>query len=221
MTPSIRALVVDDDVTTRVGIRTILTSEPGIDVVGEAATGADACRMADELAPDIVLMDVQLPDLDGIEATRRITSAEGDHPRVVVLTTFDIDEYVYRSLRAGASAFLLKRSKAEDLVDTVRAVADGATLPTPAATMRLISTFADERPERPGPTFVPPLTDRETDVLVLIARGYSNTEIADRLAISFETVRTHVKHVYAKCGAKDRAHAVIAAYESGLVDRAR
>jgi DNA-binding NarL/FixJ family response regulator len=220
VTTPVRTLIVDDDVPTRVGLRTILSSEPGIVVVGQAATGAEACAMADELLPDVVLMDVQLPDFDGIEATNRIMAALGERaPYVIVLTTFDDDEYLYRSMRAGARGFLLKRTRAEDLADAVRTVATGASLPMPAAMASLIDRHA-RLADAPGaaPTrFQPPLTEREADVMVLIARGLSNSDIAQHLSVSVETVRTHVKHVYAKCGARDRAQAVIAAYESGLV----
>lgn len=221
MTLPVRVLVVDDDVPTRVGLRTILSLEPGIEVVGEAATGTEACSLAVDLCPDVVLMDVHLPDLDGIEATRIITGrspSSAGSPRVIVLTTFDFDEYVYRSLQAGASGFLLKRTRSEDLVGAVRSVAAGAALPMPEVTTALVSRFAD--PSHDGmPGSGSPLTSREADVLVLIAEGLSNQEIADRLTVSVETVRTHVKRVYAKSGARDRVHAVIAAYESGLVPR--
>jgi DNA-binding NarL/FixJ family response regulator len=214
----IRALIVDDDVPTRIGLRTILSLEPGIEVVGEAATGTEACALALELRPDVVLMDVHLPDLDGIEATRRITSQPPPTPvpRVIVLTTFDFDEYVHRSLLAGASGFLLKRTRAEDLVDAVRSVAAGESLPIPDTTIALVSRFADGAGQS-GPR--PGLTSREADVLVLMAQGLSNQEIAGNLGVSVETVRTHVKRVYAKTGARDRVHAVIVAYESGLVPR--
>ena len=216
----IRVLIVDDDVPTRIGLRTILSSDPAIEVVGEAVTGVDACALATELEPDVVLMDVQLPELDGIEATRRITSSDGaDPPRVIVLTTFDLDEYAYRSLAAGASGFLLKRTRAEDLIGAVRTAADGTALPMPAAIKSLIERYAGRGGERPTSTFTPPLSPREADVLVLIARGLSNAEIAEELHVGLETVRSHVKHVYTKAGVRDRAQAVIAAYESGLVPR--
>jgi DNA-binding NarL/FixJ family response regulator len=214
--PSVRVLLVDDDELTREGVAMILSSEPGLDVVGQAADAPEAYTMIEDLAPDVVLMDVQLPGVDGIEATRRITAASGNGtPRVIVLTTFDLDVYAYRSMLAGASGFLLKRVPAEDLIDAVRAVADGNALPLPERTTDLISRYATI--ERKAPRFLPALTDRETEVLVLLARGLSNEEIARELSVSVETVRTHVKHVYAKAGARDRAQAVIAAYESGLV----
>jgi DNA-binding NarL/FixJ family response regulator len=221
LTAAIRTLIVDDDGLTRVGVRTILESEPDIEVVGEAADAAQGCALAAELSPDVVLMDVRLPDFDGIEATRRIVEARGEDetPRVIVLTTFDVDEYVYRSLHAGASGFLLKRTRAEDLVEAVRTVAAGNALPTPDATTRLIAAFSGSGAAAARAPMVGSLTQRESHVLVLIARGLSNQEIATHLGVSIETVRTHVKHVYGKCGARDRAQAVIVAYESGLVSR--
>ena len=219
MTPNIRVLVVDDDVATRVGVRTILSSEPDMEVVGEAGTAADAVDLSLQLRPDIVLMDVRLPDDDGIAATRQIikNAREGlPAPRVVVLTTFDYDEYVFRSLQAGASGFLLKRTRAEDLVDAVRTVAEGNALPAPDRTRALIGAFAAAQAEPPRTQFADTLTGRETEVLALISRGLSNAEIAENLGLSIETIRTHVKHVYMKTGARDRAHAVIIAYETGL-----
>jgi DNA-binding NarL/FixJ family response regulator len=216
VTSPIRVLIVDDDVPTRVGLRTILSSDPELDVVGEATGGAQACELAEELAPDIVLMDIQLPDLNGIEATRRIVGSSIDEkPRVIMLTTFEVDDYIYASMRAGASGFLLKRTRAEELIEAVRTVAEGSALPAPTATRQLIATYT----ERGTTPIAVPLTPRESDVLVLIAEGLSNQEIAGELSVSHETVRTHVKHIYAKTGARDRAQAVIAAYESGLVPR--
>ena len=215
-----RVLIVDDDVPTRVGLVTILSGEADIEVVGEAANGRDACTLALNLEPDVVLMDVQLPDLDGIEATRLITagSARARVPRVIVLTTFDLDEYAYKSLRVGASGFLLKRTRAEDLIDAVRVVAEGEELPMPATTRRLIANMsAQETAHDREWRAIDDLTDREQEVLVFIARGFSNQEIARELTLSVDTVKTHVKRVYAKLGARDRVHAVIAAYESGLV----
>ncbi len=222
MTHPIQVLIVDDDVPTRIGLRAIFAPEPDIEVVGEAAGGLDACALAAELVPDVVLLDVQLPELDGIEATRRIVPGameERQTPRVLVLTTFDIDEYVFRSLRAGASGFLLKRTPAEELVDAVRVVAAGEALPMPDRTKRLIAESVRPVPPRAEHTDpLPwPLTEREAEVLVLVARGLSNQDIAGRLHLSLETVRTHVKRMYVKVGAHDRAQAVIAAYTSGLV----
>jgi DNA-binding NarL/FixJ family response regulator len=220
MNDATRVLIVEDDVATRIGLDTILSAEPDIEVIGHAATGVEACSLADELAPDVVLMDIQLPELDGIEATRRITAGDDTtaRPRVIVVTTYDYEEYVYRSLRAGASGFLLKRTRAEDLVDAVRTVAGGDALPLASTTRRLIADFAS-RTSAAGMEWkaVSALTEREAEVLTLVARGLSNDEIAERLTLSTETVKTHVKHVYTKLGTRDRAQAVIAAYESGLV----
>jgi len=213
---TIRVLIVDDDVATRVGLRAIMNAEPDIDVVGESGSAEDAYGLVRTVRPDVVLMDVQLPGADGITATERIASGPaGRRPRVIVLTTFELDDYVFRSLRAGASGFLLKRARAEDLTEAVRAVASGDTLPAPVFTRRLIERFAAFSPERTAA--VNTLTDRESEVLVLIAAGRSNQEIAADLSISLETVKTHVKHVFTKLDARDRAQAVIAAYESGLV----
>ena len=220
MSTATRVLIVDDDVPTRVGIKTILSSEPGVEIVGEAATSAQAVERAAALEPDIVLMDVHLPDGNGIDAMQRILAdASGDSPapRVIVLTTFDYDEYVYRSMLAGASGFILKRIRAEELIEAVRTVAHGESLPTPERTRGLIAAFSQNSEDAPRFQFSDSLTPRESEVLALIARGLSNAEIADALALSVETVRTHVKRVYMKTGARDRAHAVIMAYETGLV----
>jgi DNA-binding NarL/FixJ family response regulator len=216
----IRALIADDDVPTRVGLRTILSSDPEIEVVGEAATGTDAVELVRLLDPDVALMDVQLPDIDGIAATRLITDARNDRAgrtRVIVLTTFDFDEYVYESIRAGASGFLLKRTRAEDIIEAVRTVANGNSLPQREKTRELIAGFAKQAIGRRVSNSPHGLTNRESEVLTLIARGLSNDEIATALGVSLETVRTHVKHVYMKCGSRDRVHAVITAYEAGLV----
>jgi DNA-binding NarL/FixJ family response regulator len=216
MTEPIRVLVVDDDVPTRVGLRTILESDDGIAVVGESDDAEDAYRKSRALRPDIILMDVQLRGADGITAAARILSERTDAtatPRVIVLTTFELDEYAFRSLQAGASGFLLKRTRAEEIVDAVRVVADGSSLPFPTMARRLIDHYAGTR--RTSAADI--LTERECEVLVLIARGRSNQEIADRLNIRLDTVKSHVKHVFYKLGVRDRAQAVIAAYESGLV----
>jgi DNA-binding NarL/FixJ family response regulator len=216
MTTPIRVLIVDDDVATRVGLRAIMTAAPDITVVGESGSAEDAHKQIHEVAPDVVLMDVQLPGTDGITATELITErATDDGPRVIVLTTFEIDDYVFRSLRAGASGFLLKRAPVEDLTDAVRSVASGAALPAPTLTRRLIERFAVASSARV--TTVATLTDREREVLVLIAGGRSNQEIAADLGISIDTVKSHVKHVFTKLAVRDRSQAVIAAYESGLV----
>jgi DNA-binding NarL/FixJ family response regulator len=215
----IRVLVVDDDNLTRVGLRTILEFEDDIEVVGEAASAADARRLCLQLRPDVVLMDVQLPDVDGIEATRRIVNGAGGSPKVIVLTTFDFEEYLSQAMAAGASGFLLKREPAEDVVAAVFTVAGGDALPTRDTKRRLITGLVRRGP-RLSATMVGRLTKREADVLLLLARGLSNQEIAADLGLSEETVRTHVKHVYVKIGVRDRAQAVIIAYESGLVRRA-
>jgi len=214
-----RVLIVEDDVATRIGIETILSAESDIEVVGHATTGLEGCRLVEDLAPHVVLMDIQLPELDGIEATRRITAGDASEPRarVIVLTTYDSEEYVFRSLRAGASGFLLKRTRAEELVDAVRVVAAGDALPMARSTQRLIEGFASAQGSSGEWAGVQALTERESEVLTLVARGYSNDEIARHLHLSPETVKTHVKHVYTKLGSRDRAQAVIAAYESGLV----
>ena len=225
MTAPIRVLIVDDDVPTRIGLRAILEPEPDLEVCGEAADGLQACALAGSLRPDVVLMDVQLPDLDGIEATRRIidTAADADaRPRVIVLTTFEYHEYVIGSLRAGASGFLLKRTQAEDLVEAIRVVAGGEALPAPELTQRLIAASVPRASaDGTGGELPWPLTEREAEILVLVARGLSNQEIATRLHLSTETVRTHVKRMYAKVGVHDRAQAVIAAYENGVVGPGR
>jgi DNA-binding NarL/FixJ family response regulator len=225
----IRVLIVDDDVPTRIGLRTILSTAGGITVAGEAERGVQACDLAAELRPDVVLMDVRLPDIDGIEATHRIMTTVTPSPSVLVLTTFDLDDYAYAAMYAGASGFLLKRTPAEDLIDAVRAAAEESALPRPGPTVEMIRSLALGRPRTDDTdrTTAPDrraaiegLTAREEDVLTLIARGFSNAEIAEELVVSQETVRTHVKHIYAKCGLTGRAHAVIVAYESGLVSPA-
>jgi DNA-binding NarL/FixJ family response regulator len=214
----IRTVIVEDDMLTRAGLRAVLATDPSIEIVGDAATAAEGVRVVRDEQPDVVLLDVQLPDRDGIEVVGEMTEPNGDHAaRVIVLTTFDYDDYLFRALRAGASAFLLKRSRAEDLIDAIRTVAGGDELPIADQTRRLIaSSSAASAPHR---DLLDVLTPRESSVLTLIARGLSNQQIAHELGVSLETVRTHVKHVYWKCGARDRAHAVIAAYESGLVPR--
>jgi DNA-binding NarL/FixJ family response regulator len=220
----IRLLIVEDDVPTRIGLRAIFDAEHDIEVVGESADGEDACRQASDLAPDVVLMDVQLPKRDGIEATKTIVSdaAPDAHvPRVLVLTTFALDEYAYRSLEAGASGFLLKRTRAEDIIQAVRIAAEGSALPTPSLTRTLIQRFTEISAAPFHERSVRTLTEREVAVLELIAQGRSNAEIARDLTISLDTVKSHVKHVFNKLGVRDRAQAVIAAYESGLVSPLR
>ncbi|HEV8559638.1 MAG TPA: response regulator transcription factor [Actinophytocola sp.] len=215
---SIRVLVADDQVLVRTGLRTILEDAGGFDVVGEAADGMEAVGKAASLRPDVVLMDVRMPRMDGIAATRKIR-AEPDAPRVLVLTTFDLDEYVYAGLRAGAGGFLLKDALAADLVSAIRAVVAGDAVVAPSATRRLVERFLDSTPEtdRHRPQRLEVLTEREREVLTLLARGLSNAEIAGRLYLSEGTVKTHVSHVLGKLALRDRVQAVVLAYETGLV----
>jgi DNA-binding NarL/FixJ family response regulator len=215
----VSVLIADDQALVRAGFRSILEAQPGIKVVGEAADGRDAVALARHRGPDVVLMDIQMPDIDGLEATRRIVegAAPDDSIAVLMLTTFDLNEYVYEALRAGASGFLLKDVPPEDLVAAVRVVAAGDGLIAPTITKRLIEQFARSAPPTTPPRGLDELTPREVEVLTLIARGLSNGEIADELVISGATVKTHVKRVLSKLGARDRVQAVVAAYEAGLV----
>jgi DNA-binding NarL/FixJ family response regulator len=215
----IRALVADDQEVVRAGFSALLDTQPDITVVASAADGAEAVRLSADHRPDVVLMDVRMPVLDGIEATRQIGAA-GDHdgPRILILTTFDLDEYVYDALHAGASGFLLKDVPAETLFEAVRVIAAGDALLAPAITRRLIAEFARLGPRQPArPDALEALTPRETEVLSLVAEGLSNREIAGQLVLSDETVKTHVSHVLRKLSLRDRAQAVVVAYESGLV----
>ena len=210
-------VVVDDQDIVRAGFGALLDTQPDFTVIGTAADGAEAVRICREQRPDIVLMDVRMPVMDGIEATRLIGSEPGG-PRIIMLTTFDLDEHVYDALSAGASGFLLKDVTAERLFDAVRVVASGEALLAPNVTRRLIGEFLRLRPRQSGGAApLHTLTPRETDVLRLIAEGLSNAEIADRLVLSDQTVKTHVSRVLGKLGLRDRAQAVVAAYESGLV----
>jgi DNA-binding NarL/FixJ family response regulator len=213
----IRVLIVDDEGLMRAGLRGVLSSDPAIEVVGEAGDGQEAVAQARELRPDVVLMDIRMPELDGLEATRRLMS-DGDSIRVLILTTFDLDEYVYEAMKIGASGFLLKDVPPERLADAVRVVAAGDALLAPAITRRLIEGFV--RRPAPGaraPTELSGLTERELDVLKLLARGLSNIEIASSLFVSEATVKTHVTHILAKLSLRDRVQAIVLAYECGLV----
>jgi DNA-binding NarL/FixJ family response regulator len=214
----IRVLVVDDQELVRSGFCVILDAADGITVVGEAANGEAALSQVAAHDPDVVLMDIRMPGMDGLEATRRITRGPSAAPKVVMLTTFDLDDYVYAALRAGASGFLLKDSPRHDLIAAVRAAAAGDALLAPSVTRRLIEAFARRPPETsPSPSQLASLTARERDVLLLLARGRSNHEIAGALFVSEATVKTHVGNVLAKLGLRDRVQAVILAYETGIV----
>jgi DNA-binding NarL/FixJ family response regulator len=216
---TIRVLVADDQEIVRAGYTALLNTQPDITVVGSAANGADAVRLCREQQPDVVLMDVRMPTMDGVEATRQLAAEHsGAGPRVLVLTTFDLDQHVYDALNAGASGFLLKDVTAERLFDAVRVIAAGEALLAPTVTRRLIGEFARLRPRQPHqPDLLRMLTRRETEVLRLVAEGLSNLEIAERLVVSDETIKTHVSRILAKLGLRDRAQAVVAAYETGLV----
>jgi len=216
---SLGILIVDDQALVRAGFRMILEAEEDMEVVGEAADGREAVAEAKRLRPDVVLMDVRMPDVDGIEATRRLLG-DGADAKVVMLTTFDMDEYVYDALRAGASGFLLKDVPPEQLVDGIRAVAKGDALLAPSVTRRVIEEFVRRPPAsvRTLPPGLEELTARELEVLKLIARGLANAEIATELFVSETTVKTHVAHVLMKLDLRDRVQAVVAAYESGLVE---
>jgi len=212
-------LVVDDQPLQRYGFRMLLDSVPETEVLGEAAHGAEAVRKAAELRPDVVLMDVRMPGMDGIEATRRIAAA-GDRSRILVLTTFDLDEYVHAAIRAGASGFLLKDARPEELLAGIRAVASGDAVIAPALTRRLLDQFAQyvpaQRGDAPEDPALASLTDREREILVAVGKGWTNGEIATRFVLSESTVKTHVGRVLAKIGARDRIQAVIFAYDHGL-----
>jgi len=215
---SIRVVVADDQDIVRAGFSALLDTQPDLEVVGSAGDGAEAIRVCREQRPDVVVMDVRMPIMDGIEATRELVAADGGGPRVLMLTTFDLDEYVYDALSAGASGFLLKDAAAERLFDAVRVVAAGEALLAPAVTRRLIGEFARLRPRlAPRTDRLRELTARETEVLRLVAEGLSNGELAERLVVSEETVKTHVSRVLMKLDLRDRTQAVVAAYESGLV----
>jgi DNA-binding NarL/FixJ family response regulator len=215
---TVKVLIADDQALVRGGLRKIIDSEPDMRVVGEAGDGVDAVEAAARVKPDVALMDIRMPRLDGIEATRRIVARAGEGVRVLILTTFGLDEYVYEALRAGASGFMLKDSPPEELVDAVRVVSTGAALLAPAVTRSVIEEFARRSPrqEVDSPRLAE-LTERELEVLKLLTRGRSNAEIAADLVVSEATAKTHVAHVLMKLGVRDRVQAVIFAYECGLV----
>ena len=215
----ITVLIVDDHPLQRVGFRMLLEANPDTHVVGEADTGGEAIRQAAQLHPDVILMDIRMPGIDGIEATRRITAA-GGRSRILILTTFDLDEYVHAALRAGASGFLLKDARPDELLAGIRAVADGDAIIAPALTRRLLDTFAPHLRDDPAQLNSAhrraALTAREYEILVAIGRGWTNREIAEHFVLSESTVKTHVGRVLAKIGARDRVQAVIYAYDQGL-----
>ncbi|OIJ95041.1 DNA-binding response regulator [Streptomyces sp. MUSC 14] len=215
---TIRVLIADDQEMVRQGFTVLLNTQPDIEVIGQAVDGLDAIARTAELAPDVVLMDIRMPELGGLEATQRITV---EHPavKVLVLTTFDLDEYVYEALRAGASGFLLKDASADKLAEAVRVVAAGDALLAPGITRRLIAEFSrmDGRNRVPLKQRIGDLTERETEVLALIAQGLSNAEIAERLVVAEQTVKTHVGRILVKLGLRDRTQAAVFAFESGLV----
>jgi DNA-binding NarL/FixJ family response regulator len=219
---TVSIVVADDHEVVRAGFAALLDTQPDFTVLGTASDGSEAVRVCRELRPDVVLMDVRMPSLDGIEATRQLAGTGESAPRVLILTTFDLDQYVFDALRAGASGFLLKDVTAERLFDAVRVVAAGEALLAPAVTRRLISEFTRLRPvhqaqDAASSAALSALTPRETEVLRLVAEGLSNPEVARRLVVTEETVKTHVSRMLAKLGLRDRTQAVVAAYESGLV----
>ncbi|MHC5264395.1 response regulator [Streptomyces sp. UC4497] len=218
-------LIVDDQPMQRFGFRMLLESQDDLRVAGEAGTGTEAVRLAAELAPDVVLMDIRMPGMDGIEATRRIIALSPEGPRILILTTFDMDEYAYAGLRAGASGFLIKDALPEELLAGIRAVAAGDAIVAPSLTRRLLDAYVHHLPAAAGtaPTADPriaSLTDREREILTVIAQGWSNAEIAERLHLAESTVKTHVSRILAKTGARDRVQAVIVAYDAKLVEPA-
>ncbi|GAA2453009.1 response regulator [Agromyces soli] len=222
---TITVLVADDQAMVRAGFAAVLDAQPGIEVVGQASDGAEAVRLAHELRPDVIVMDVRMPGMNGIEATRALQTPprSSDYvPRVLMLTTFDIDEYVYQALRAGASGFLLKDALPDEVARAVRVIAAGEALLAPSVTRRLIEDVAKQTPARPvDEHLLSALTEREREVLVRIARGRSNQEIAAELFIAEQTVKTHVSKILQKLGLRDRVHAVVFAYDTGLVSPAR
>ncbi|MHA7987271.1 response regulator [Rathayibacter sp. CAU 1779] len=221
---TISVLVVDDQAMVRAGFAAILDAQQGISVLGQASDGVEAIALARTLRPDVVLMDVRMPNLNGIDATRELVNpsrGEPHVPRVLVLTTFDADDYVYDALAAGASGFLLKDAAPDELVRAVRIIADGDALLAPSVTRRLLERFTTQRPASPRRAVqLNSLTEREREILVLIGRGYSNSEIAAELFIAEQTVKTHVSRIFTKVGVRDRVQAVILAYDTGLVEPA-
>ncbi|MDL4815928.1 response regulator [Actinomadura opuntiae] len=217
---TVRVVIVDDQGMVRTGFGVLLNAQPDIEVVGEAVNGEEGLRRVAELRPDVVLMDVRMPVMDGLEATRRLLdgAGEGDRPKVLMLTTFDLDDYVYEALRAGASGFLLKDASAAELADAVRIVAAGDALLSPSITRRLIAEFSRlGGPRAPSRRRLQDLTERETEVLGLVARGLSNGEIAAELVVAEQTVKTHFGRILMKLGLRDRPQAIVYAYEVGLV----
>jgi DNA-binding NarL/FixJ family response regulator len=213
----IRVLIADDQALVRGGFRMILDSQKDIEVVGEAGDGKEALAKVAELQPDVVLMDIRMPELDGLEATRRLLAGNGA-PRVLILTTFDLDEYVYAAMKAGASGFLLKDVRPEQLAEAVRVIVDGDTLLGPTITRRLVEEFVRRPPPGSGaPAQLAELTEREHEVVTLVARGLSNAQIADSLFVSEATVKTHITHILGKLGLRDRVQVVVLAYETGLI----
>lgn len=213
----IRVAIADDQALVRSGFRMILDARPDLEVVGEAEDGEQAVELVRELQPDVLLLDVRMPNLDGIEATRRIV-ADDSPTRILILTTFDLDDYVHDAVRAGASGFLLKDVRPAELVDAIRLVASGNALLTPNALERLLERYGTPKPSAPGGTALPALTEREREILQLVAEGLSNAEIAARLVLSETTIKTHISNLLRKLGVRDRVQAVIAAYDSGLVE---
>jgi DNA-binding NarL/FixJ family response regulator len=219
---AVRVLLADDQALVRSGFRMIVDAEPDLEVVGEAVDGDDVVALSTQLSPDVVLMDLRMPGTDGIEATRRVLARPGNRTRVLVLTTFDLDDYVYEAMRAGASGFLVKDVRPEELVHAIRTVAEGNALLAPSVLRRMLDRFVTRRPPGSGtPPVLATLTERELEVLTWVARGRSNAEIATELFLGENTVKTHVTHVLQKLGLRDRVQAVVLAYECGLVEPGR
>lgn len=212
----IRVLIADDQPLVRDGLAAIIGADPDLELVGQAANGREAARLARELGPEVVVMDIRMPEVDGIEATRAILRRPGDRPRVLILTTYDVDAYVYEALRAGASGFLLKDAPRHQLLSAIRTIASGETLLAPAVTRRLVERHLRQADPSASDRLAE-LTTREREVLALVARGLSNAEIADRLSLGESTVKTHIGRLFDKLDVRDRAQAVVLAYETGLV----